>query len=423
MFFYLHETLDFLYGLPFVIAASIIWLHPGRRSWIALERSLGTFGWFAILHGTGTWLQMWMIFHSALAPDAAGFLKDVAVLMILASNVTLFLFARRLTLLTLADDNTRVRLVFHSYLIVALAVAAGLAIFTGDVFHLWDCVARPLFLFPASLLLAFSLRRYYERERLMIDTLHAKRFLRLAGLSFFFFAFLGGLLPDRMLEDCTACTVHGIPAFVFVHLARIVLSILIIAGLLGMVRVAGVELERRVQETVDRLRHQEERLRTLSETDPLTGAANRLRLMDALRDAILECEDRDHPLSLILFDIDRFKRINDVHGHVEGDRILCELTRACHAMLPNRALLARMGGEEFCILLPAMPLQHALVLARDLRGHVASRDFGLKKPVTCSFGVARFRQRESVTSFFTRADNALYRAKRNGRNRVEFHRQ
>jgi diguanylate cyclase (GGDEF)-like protein/PAS domain S-box-containing protein len=161
-----------------------------------------------------------------------------------------------------------------------------------------------------------------------------------------------------------------------------------------------------------------ETLERQATTDALTGIANRRRF-----DEVLETETRRAtrygvPLSLILFDIDHFKRINDTHGHRAGDEALVELTRLVTRNIRTVDVAARWGGEEFAILAAHCDGEQTRRLAEKLRACVEEHAFARIGRLTCSFGVAAFRPGEPVAAFIERADAALYAAKREGRNRV-----
>lgn len=170
----------------------------------------------------------------------------------------------------------------------------------------------------------------------------------------------------------------------------------------------------------NRLRMQEltRVLGTKAATDPLTGLHNRLNLDEVLLREMERSRHYGTPLSLILYDIDQFKRVNDTYGHLTGDKVLVQLARFVPNLIRKTDFLARWGGEEFVILTPdadgLMALQAAEKLC-DAVGHVIFEAVGT---VTCSFGVAQWEPGESAAEFIARADDALYQAKANGRNRV-----
>jgi diguanylate cyclase (GGDEF)-like protein len=126
--------------------------------------------------------------------------------------------------------------------------------------------------------------------------------------------------------------------------------------------------------------------------------------------------------SLIMFDIDNFKEVNDIHGHQIGDEILRELSTLAASLVRDSDHLARWGGEEFIMILPDSKVKDSAGMAEHLRTEIAEATFTGGLSVTCSFGVAGYHHRgkNSVKRMFEAADSALYKAKENGRNRVEY---
>jgi diguanylate cyclase (GGDEF)-like protein len=155
-----------------------------------------------------------------------------------------------------------------------------------------------------------------------------------------------------------------------------------------------------------------------SSTDPLTGAANRWQMYNSLEREWLACQNQKRTFSVILLDIDHFKRINDLHGHNAGDIVLQELTRVFKKSIGNLGSLGRWGGEEFLVLLPHTSLEQARIQAETLRFTLAKHKFGIGL-VTASFGVASLLPNETSNDLIRRADETLYSAKLAGRNRVE----
>ncbi|HEY2419451.1 MAG TPA: diguanylate cyclase [Steroidobacteraceae bacterium] len=153
-------------------------------------------------------------------------------------------------------------------------------------------------------------------------------------------------------------------------------------------------------------------------TDPLTGLHNRLKLGSTLNDEILRVHRYKTPLSLVLFDIDNFKKVNDSYGHPIGDQVLIQLSRFVPNLIRSTDLLARWGGEEFLILAPGSDAAMAFQLAEKLRDAIASLEFPQVKSVTCSFGIAQYAPGETAAELIARADAALYRAKIEGRTRA-----
>jgi len=180
----------------------------------------------------------------------------------------------------------------------------------------------------------------------------------------------------------------------------------------------------RIATEVTELRENLQAVQREALTDALTGIPNRkffdTRLQEAAREAINEGES----LSLLLCDIDHFKRFNDSYGHQIGDQVLRLVARTLSDSVKGRDTPARFGGEEFAIILPHTNLEQAAIVANQIRNGVSRRRFVGKDTrddygsVTLSFGVAQYRPNEDLADLIGRADAALYHAKREGRNRV-----
>lgn len=159
-------------------------------------------------------------------------------------------------------------------------------------------------------------------------------------------------------------------------------------------------------------------LRRLALHDSLTGAVNRRGFTDRLQQAQGQAALCAQPLSLVMVDIDHFKRINDVHGHAIGDSVLREVAARLRRQMRRGDLLGRLGGEEFAVLLPATDLEGAAVQAELARQALRREPVAVAGTVTASLGVAQWDGSEPVSDWLERADLALYEAKRLGRDRV-----
>ena len=159
-------------------------------------------------------------------------------------------------------------------------------------------------------------------------------------------------------------------------------------------------------------------------TDSLTGIANRKYFDYEFGAAAEESRLKKLPLSLLFADIDHFKRFNDTHGHQVGDQVLRLVAQVLTSSVKGRDLAARYGGEEFAVLLPQTDLEGARHLAEQIRRTVANSRIRLKSngrhlgAITLSVGCAQYDPREALSDLIRRADEALYQAKRQGRNRV-----
>jgi diguanylate cyclase (GGDEF)-like protein len=154
-------------------------------------------------------------------------------------------------------------------------------------------------------------------------------------------------------------------------------------------------------------------------TDFLTGLRNRRYLELILERELFRVARYGRPLSLVILDLDGFKAVNDTHGHEVGDRVLRALARCLEEHLRQSDRAVRLGGEEFAVLLPETGLPQALRLAERLRRAVAALKVPPAERLSASFGVAQAGPTDSPLSLLKRADEALYRAKRAGKNRVE----
>jgi diguanylate cyclase (GGDEF)-like protein len=180
----------------------------------------------------------------------------------------------------------------------------------------------------------------------------------------------------------------------------------------------NLKLEKRISERTTELESLNQQLSELATEDSLTGVSNRRALEHGLQREWFRCLDQRRPLSALMIDVDHFKQYNDKHGHLEGDVLLREIAQTLKQEHdPKRELLARFGGEEFALLLPGINLDEAVRRADHIRQIMIQRN----KNVTVSIGVAGFvpSVQEEQSSLLRRADAALYRAKRAGRNRVE----
>ena len=159
-------------------------------------------------------------------------------------------------------------------------------------------------------------------------------------------------------------------------------------------------------------------LKALATTDRLTGVHNRWSFEQAVLTEAERLHRYGEPLSLMLFDIDHFKSINDTHGHQAGDHVLAELTRRIRAHLRAIDVPARLGGDEFAVVLPHCDIAQAQEAAERLRALIEGEEFPDVGRVTSSFGVAQFVPDDTLDTALKRADDALYAAKAAGRNAV-----
>jgi diguanylate cyclase len=179
-----------------------------------------------------------------------------------------------------------------------------------------------------------------------------------------------------------------------------------------------LQLAAQIASAYDTIRQQSGNLMTFTDvrTDPLTGIANRRALDDTLHSQFAMMLRYDSSFSLVMFDIDHFKRINDSQGHLQGDRILQEVARLLDDFARETDTVARYGGEEFVVIMPHTNLDGAAVFADRIRARIDE-----KMPVTISGGVTSVLKSDTAESLLARTDKALYDAKKAGRNCVFQH--
>ena len=167
--------------------------------------------------------------------------------------------------------------------------------------------------------------------------------------------------------------------------------------------------------------HEKEKiiLKTLSLTDSLTGIGNRAAYEEAISQKFGEYTRYNTKFSVIIFDIDHFKKINDTFGHHCGDMVLISLARIVEKNLRKHDQFFRIGGEEFIIVSAEPIAEKSALLAEKLRESIQTFKFENVEKITCSFGVAEFQDGDDIFTIFKKADKALYEAKNSGRNQVK----
>ncbi len=198
------------------------------------------------------------------------------------------------------------------------------------------------------------------------------------------------------------------------------LFIATLASMMGLVYMLTFRLYRELATA-----HQ--RIREMAITDELTGLRNRRNLFQCLSEEAERSMRYGYAICLVMFDIDHFKNINDVHGHASGDVVLRVIGETVRKLCRHSDIAGRYGGEEFTVLLPETRMEDALIVAEKLRAAMQSKTVtlpnGAELSFTASFGVACLRQGEdadaAIKDLVERADKALYRAKNRGRNCVE----
>jgi diguanylate cyclase (GGDEF)-like protein len=190
------------------------------------------------------------------------------------------------------------------------------------------------------------------------------------------------------------------------------------------------ELDLRIRRVLREATLKQERNQLLKEmgqlaiTDSLTELYNSRHFFRQIKQEIERTARYRHNLSLLLLDIDHFKQYNDTWGHLEGDKVLMSIGRIINACMRAMDTAYRYGGDEFAVLLPETDLQPAGMVGHRIKNLISQKIFepepGVHASITISIGAAEFRSGEDVSSFIHRADQALYRSKENGRNRLTY---
>lgn len=249
------------------------------------------------------------------------------------------------------------------------------------------------------------------------------------------FEFPQGILEETLQQEVSPVRrilvrIKGCARVARVNLWRIPHGLLLIAEQMGaaedsMLRAMTavnnelVTLTRDLARKNRELQEANQRIELLSRTDPLTGLANRRYLKERADQAISLARRHGQPLCLVMADLDHFKRINDTFGHEAGDRVLVHFADLLKRTCRKEDLPARLGGEEFAVLLPMTPEEGALQFGNRVREELRkARILDREEPVTTSMGLALLGPGEDLDALLRRADKALYVAKQEGRDRV-----
>lgn len=259
----------------------------------------------------------------------------------------------------------------------------------------------------------FNQAAYFE-SRLRVGLAHAWVGL---SLSLYLCAYrrLSQLIIDHICTPDSKSNSENVALLAFVH------KIIALDMSLAVETYHGIQVQT-LEETLDRSLSLEDSLRLQAGTDSLTGLFNHERIMAELVDSVAEATHGGYSCAVVMADIDFFKRINDTHGHLVGDKVLMEVAQRLRGALRDFDCLGRYGGEEFLLILKKASQATAHAVAERVRQHVCASPInlqGLAIDVTISLGVSLAKTGDETETVLSRADQALYRAKDGGRNRVE----
>jgi diguanylate cyclase (GGDEF)-like protein len=179
------------------------------------------------------------------------------------------------------------------------------------------------------------------------------------------------------------------------------------------------EYQSELHEINSMLKSKNKEYEIMASTDSLTGLYNRHKFTELYLSSYTSMIQRDNEMSLILLDIDHYKRVNDTYGHGVGDTVLVQIAHTLLRTLRNIDIVCRWGGEEFLVLLPTASIDNAKALAQKLKENIETLEIEIAGSVTASFGISNVEEGESMHEVVDRADKALYLAKNSGRNCVK----
>jgi diguanylate cyclase (GGDEF)-like protein len=245
----------------------------------------------------------------------------------------------------------------------------------------------------------------------------------IGGLTGFFVIHPFVMIASHLMFQPRIESNYSIAAIIFAEFTRVFsfqmlpwgLSLFIISAISGFFYGRG-------RQAVDALRKSEQRFRELSITDDLTGLFNSRHFFDRLKAEVERTNRYGHPLSLLILDLDNFKKYNDTFGHIAGDEVLEKAGEILHRSLRKTDSAYRYGGEEFAIILPETGGRKALHFAERLRANFENQAFAARQEehfsVTVSIGVAQYTAEEEIAPFIKQADDNMYTAKKKGKNRI-----
>jgi len=185
-----------------------------------------------------------------------------------------------------------------------------------------------------------------------------------------------------------------------------------------MKKILDPDFKKNIDNVLSHLKNSLHDLYDAATKDEKTGAYNQRFFKNIFEMEIEKAKRGKQKLSLVIIDIDFFKKINDTHGHLIGDEILSELVKVLEKSLRKYDLLARFGGEEFFVLLPGTSTSHGKRIAERLRKSLSKNSKMKKYEITISLGITEYKNRDTILRMTKRADKALYVSKKNGRDQV-----
>ena len=348
---------------------------------------------------------------SRLWPDLVGLQRWIIPVFMVFYGVAGFVFAKNF--LNTPATLPRANRFLNRSMALAIAGLAAAALFGSTQLH--------------ALLVAFVFTNLFSCTMLVLGV--AALGAKVPSSRYFLLASIASMVGATL----TALSVWGWIAYEDWRFRAVEIGMLVDATLLALAlgsQFRAVQLEKAVADfarrelakTNARLNATLLEVERLAATDRLTGLWNRRHFETVASGEMDRAIRYQNPISLVLFDIDHFKRINDTYGHQSGDQVLVELSQLVRHSLRESDTVTRWGGEEFLILMVQTPLAEAVAAAEKLRQKVEGHAFAQLPQITLSLGVAEWdRGKESLDTWIGRSDQALYRAKESGRNKVISH--
>ncbi len=232
-----------------------------------------------------------------------------------------------------------------------------------------------------------------------------------------------GIDEERILP--TARIINKPPSFIVRHRVGIfvlllTITFIIIISFLLYRWLLMKETNKKIRELYEEIQKKNKQLNTLSEIDPLTGLKNRRAIHKDIKNEMDRSSRYGTPMSVLLMDVDHFKRVNDTYGHSVGDRVLSEFSKLLRENVRSTDSVSRWGGDEVLILAANIDLQEAIKFGEKLRRKVEEFDFTGVQGLTVSVGISQRRPGEPFNKLYERVDEALYSAKKRGRNTLGY---
>ncbi len=348
--------------------------------------------------------QIWLTNNNHFSKDEANF-RRVIILNFSLSIMSVFLFAYALFNLLIAPDYLMAIMQF-----IALALTLLLILFfkLSHQVEISSWIGELIFILVVLAAIIIDKNEYLVFAwALLIPPVSYFILGRLYG-TIMSALFAGGFAVIFVLYP-PAVSINHLDVFSFINVFGTFLSLALIINYYEANRAANLH----------ELNQKNSDLKRLAETDKLTSLYNRLKLDASIEAEIEIAENTKNPFSLIMIDIDNFKRINDEYGHLVGDSVLTQAAYLLRKNLPEHVLIGRWGGEEFLIVCPNTDAKKAHRIAENLRHLINNYPFDGNINFTISLGVSAWKQGDTYDDLVKRADRAMYEAKSKGKNTVE----